>query len=85
MKTFISMCNQNTKANTPSSKVNEMSVEELYKLMEQQKSHLRFLKEMDDLSEEEEASTMKQIKEINILIIKKTSVNITNNSINASS
>ena len=85
MKTFISMCNQSTKAHTPSSKVHEMSVEELYKLMEQQKSHLRFLKEMDDLSEEEKASTMKQIKEINELIIKKTGINSTNNSINVSS
>ena len=85
MKTFISMCNQNTKAHTPPSKVNEMSVEELYKLMEQQKSHLRFLKEMDDLSEEEKASTMKQIKDINELIIQKTGINSTNNSINVSS
>ena len=62
-----------------------MSVEELYKLMEQQKSHLRFLKEMDDLSEEEKASTMKQIKDINELIIQKTGINSTNNSINVSS
>ena len=40
---------------------------------------------MDDLSEEEKASTMKQIKDINELIILKTGINSTNNSINVSS
>ena len=62
MKTFIDMCNQNTKVEAPSSTVDTMSIDQLYKLMEQQKSHLRFLKEMDELSDDEKCDTLKKSK-----------------------
>ena len=84
MKTFINMCNHNTKADVSSNKVEDMSVDQLYKLMEQQKLHLKFLKEMDDLTEDEKSSIMKTIKEINHLIVRKTGIDSTNNSINVS-
>ena len=84
MKTFIDMCNQNTKVDTPTSTVDNMSIDELYKLMDQQKSHLRFLKEMDELSEEEKCDSLKKIKEINQLIVHRAGLNNTNNSTNVS-
>ena len=59
-------------------------MDQLYKLMEQQKSHLIVLKEMDDLSEDEKSSIMKTIKDINHLIVQKTGIDSTINSINVS-
>ena len=62
-----------------------MSVDQLYKLMDQKKSHLRFLKEIDALTDEDKRDTMEKIKKINTLIISRAGITINNNSINMSS
>ena len=90
MKTFIDMCNKNEKDDTTStvasssSSVDTMSVDELYKLMDQQKIHLRFLKEMDALTDDDKKDTMEKIKQINNLIIGRAGITLNNNSINVS-
>ena len=82
------MCNQNHKVDTlsksPPNTVDTTSIDQLYKLMEQQKSHLRFLKEMNELSDDEKCDTLKKIKDINQLIVQKSGIDSHNNSTNVS-
>ena len=88
MKSFIDMWNKNSKVDTRSmstpNTVDTMSIDQLYKLMEQQKSHLRFLKEMNELSDDEKCDTLKKIKDINQLIVQKSGIDSHNNSTNVS-
>ena len=87
MKTFIQMCNQNneqgatTKVND---NINDMTVDELYKLMEQQKNHLRFMKEIDALTPNEKDETVSKIRKLKNVITAKVGMNGSNNSNNIS-
>ena len=81
MKTFIDMCNHNkTPSDEPSSALNYnidiMTLEQLNNLMEQHKSHLRFMKEMGKITDEETAVTvlileksMKQLRRRRELVV----------------
>ena len=90
MKTIINMWNKITQADAPSSVTTShssedtMNVDELYKLMDQQKSHVQFLKEIDALTDEDKKDKMQKTKRINNLIIGRASITIKNNSINVS-
>ena len=85
MKTFINMCNQNNEQGA-APKVNEdvkdMIVDELYKLMDQQKNHLRFMKEIDALTPNEKEETVRKIRKLNDMISAKVGINSSNNSNN---
>ena len=79
MKTFIDMCSNNNDSQASKSKksfkVEDMNVEQLYKLMDQQKSHMTFMKEIGALIDDEKDGIISQIKKLNILIMEKTGLN----------
>ena len=91
MKTFITMCNQSnnsvneqTATSKVNSDVNDMTLDELYKLTESQKNHLRFMMEIDSLTEDEKVETVNNIRKLNNMITAKVGINIDNNSNNVS-
>ena len=88
MKTFIDMCSSNSTSKDTKSKklckVDDMNVEQLYKLMDQQKNHLTFMTEIGSLSDKEKQESITQIKKLNVLIMDKTGLSIDKSSNNVS-
>ena len=87
MKTFIDMCSNNSDSQASkskkSSKVENMNVEHSYKLMDQQKCHMIFIKEIGDLTDDEKYGIISQIKKLNV-IMEKTGLNSDKSSNNVS-
>lgn len=88
MKTFIDMCSSNSTSEIPKlkklCKVDDMNVEQLYKLMDRQKKHLTFMTEIGSLSDKEKRESITQIKKLNVLIMDKTGLSIDKSSNNVS-
>ena len=86
VKSFMDMCNTQNgsskeKRNKEAQDYQNMDIDELYKLVEYQKNHLLFLKEMNMLTESEKTDSCNKIQKLNAVIGTKAGLS-TNNSNN---
>ena len=86
MRAFVDMCNHNTKKEIVSDDLPKtydlMGTDELYKLMEHNKNHLIFMKDMGILEDAEKMDIISNIRRINDAIGVKTGLVSNNSNIN---